>query len=132
MSKREVRALQAEQVEAREGLRTLPGKRYRKWRHGGTETMSDDESADSLRAKIADLEKRLTEATRAIGEKEKELATTRDDLRVARTAVDTEKASSDAARKEAELLHRKTKDLERERDELRTRVESGPSGHSEN
>ena len=70
-----MRELQAEQVEAREGLRTLPGRRYRKRRHGGTATMSD-ESADSLRAKIADLEKRLTEAIRAIGEKEKELATT--------------------------------------------------------
>ena len=128
MSKREVRALQAEQSEAREGLRTLSG-RNRKRRHGETETdMSDEES---LKDKIADLERRLTEATREIGEKEKELATTREDLRLARTEIDAEKANLEAARKEAELLHRKTKEVERERDELRTRVESEPVGHSE-
>ena len=100
MSKREVRALQAERGEAREGLRALPG-RYRKRRHGETETMSDEESGESLKAKIANLERRLTEVTRTIGEKDKELATTREDLRVARTAIDTEKANLDAARKEA-------------------------------
>ena len=72
---KEVRALQTERGEAREGLRALPG-RYRKRRHGETETMSDEESGESLKAKTADLERRLTEATRTIGEKGKELATT--------------------------------------------------------
>jgi hypothetical protein len=45
--------------------------------------MSDEESRESLKAKTADLEKRLTGATRVIGEKEKELATTQENLRVA-------------------------------------------------
>ncbi len=130
MSKREVRALQAEQGEAR-GLRILPVRQYCIWRHGETETMSDEESDESLKAKIADLERRLTEANRVIGEKEKELVTTQENLQVARTEIDTEKATVRAVRKEAELLHRKMKDLERERDELRTRMESGPIGHSE-
>ena len=128
MSKREVKALLAEQKEATKGLRTLSG-RDRKRRHG--ETMSDEESSESLKEKIAELEKRLTEATHAIGEKETELATAREELHLARTAIDLEKANLDHARREAELLTRKTKDLERERDDLRTRVESEPGGHTE-
>ena len=53
------------------------------------------------------------------------------DLWVAQTEVDIEKASLDAAWKEAELLHSETKDMEQERDDVRTHLESEPSGHSE-
>ena len=37
----------------------------------------------------------------------------------------------DAAWKEAELLHSETKDMEQERDDVRTHLESEPGGHSE-
>ena len=37
----------------------------------------------------------------------------------------------DAAWKEAELLHSKAKDMEQERDDVRTHLESEPGGHSE-
>ena len=66
---REVKALFAEQKEATKGLQTLSG-RDCKQRHG--ETMSDKESSESLKEKIAELEKRLTEATHAIARKNKQ------------------------------------------------------------
>ena len=53
------------------------------------------------------------------------------DLWVAQTEVDIEKASSDAAWKEAELLHSKPKDMEQEWDDIRTHLESELGGHSE-
>lgn len=98
--------------------------------HCGTEPYLTTwwELGNSLRAKISHLEKKLTEVTR---EKEKELATTWENLRVTRTEVDIE-ANSGAAKKEAELLYckNKMKYLEQERYALWICMESAQVSHS--